>query len=105
MENETKLRIAKSGLIALVGAVVGTVDTVASGLPIFTAGIPIWETLKFLNYQDKCESYAFHRTIGTKEGLINYAKGLAPYIIGASVPFAVRYHKELYNLIRSLVEN
>lgn len=102
MGEERKIQLIRIGLGTLVGAVTGTIDCVTTGLPILTVGAPIWGTMRFLDYQWNCEKYGMGRWVKTSKGLVDCARGCIPHIVGASIPFAIRYHNELYNLVKNL---
>ncbi len=105
MKEETVEGLVMKGLAGLVGASIGTLDTLTTGWPIVTIGLPIWEICKFLSCQESYKRIVgIESEIGTLEGLMRYAQGLIPYTIGAAIPFSIKYHNEIYTFIKNLIE-
>ncbi len=87
---------AKSILCTGMGAVVGSIDCVASGLPILTAGLPILDHIRIAEASD----------LGVGDNRFpprEYYKGLITYALGASIPFIVKYHKEIAELTNKIL--
>ena len=88
---------AKSILYAGMGAIVGSIDCVSLGLPILTAGLPILDHIR------AAEAYELgigdYRLFLPKE----YYKGLITYALSASIPFIVKYHKEIAELTNKIL--
>lgn len=90
---------ALSGIRAAVGTLWGTIDcTVLGGIPVFTTGMIFVDHLKMAQIAD-AKKYGFcDSEVSFKE----YYKGLATYALGASIPFIMRYHKEIAELTDKL---
>lgn len=101
MKEKTREHLFKKGLSALVGGLWGTIDAVSTGLPILTTGLPVLEVAKFLDYQSHPE-ICIGEDVGTLEGLKGYAKSLPFYLAGALMPFAIKYHEEIYQAIEKI---
>lgn len=87
---------AKSILCAGMGAAVGSIDCIASGLPILTAGLPTLDHIR--------TAEAYDRNIGENRfPPREYYKGLVTYALSASIPFIVKYHKEITELTDKLL--
>ncbi len=100
MKQKNKEKLITSGLSAVIGGIYGTIDCIAFDLPILTAGLPIWETFKFLNAQSSIQDLNFPDNIKTTEYLSYLGKSLIPYTIGAGIPFAIKYNQEISEFLQ-----
>lgn len=101
LEKKIGEKRAKSILRAGMGVLWGTIDSISSGLPIITAGLPILEYARFIDIysrNDPLSNYAKENIAPVSE----HIKSLITYILGASVPFVIRYHKEIADLSNRL---
>jgi len=89
-------QIIFAGLGALFGALWGTLDCLTTGLPYVTIGMPVWEGIKFFDAQYSLPNF------GEKITLLEYCKKLIPYGLGANIPFAIKYHKEIVDFISQM---
>ncbi|MBD3303601.1 hypothetical protein GF343_00495 [Candidatus Woesearchaeota archaeon] len=81
----------KSILCAGMGAAVGSIDCISSGLPILTTGLPILDHIR------SAEAYEY----GFGDSRFpprEYYTGLITYALSASIPFIVKYHTEIAEL-------
>lgn len=93
---------SKSILRAGIGALWGTIDCVASGLPLITIGLPIWEHIQrndIYTRDDRLSEYAKQNAAPLSE----HIKSLVTYGLGASIPFIIRYHKEITDLSEKII--
>jgi hypothetical protein len=87
---------AKSVLRAGIGALWSTIDCVSSGLPILTLGMPILDHIRIAEAYD----YGFGDSRFPPR---EYYRGLITYALSASIPFIVKYHKEIAELTDKLL--
>ncbi|MFT4283172.1 MAG: hypothetical protein ACMXX6_01980 [Candidatus Woesearchaeota archaeon] len=79
------------------GTAIGTIDTIASGLPIFSFVNKAYQSAKFTHtYLDKNAPYReFIFDLYGDKPLKEYAKSSAYYLLGVSIPFTIKYSGEI----------
>lgn len=100
MKEETLEKII-TVIRTLPGLALGTIDCITTGVPIMSAGVPIYELAALMHSTSTLEGRRLVQ--GTPlENAKEYVKGSGPYLVGASIPFLVKYHKEIGELVNNL---
>ena len=94
-ERERVIRGILYGLNSAAGAFWGSLDVLTTGLPLLTAGVPLYEAFRAAEGREQ---------LGVKEENItflrhNRVKAKLYYLGGAVLPFAIAYRNELADLI------
>lgn len=84
------------GINATVGVLLGTIDTISSGLPILSVGVPLWDFVRYVEAKEYMKRQGWNDslefdapTTGTK------VKARLSYMLGVGVPFAIQYRNEI----------
>ncbi|MDD3175602.1 MAG: hypothetical protein PHU51_03930 [Candidatus Nanoarchaeia archaeon] len=84
-----------------VGMFWGTMDCISSGLPVLTIGLPLYElpnVIVGIIDNNICPE------MNKPEKITNLLKGYISYSIGASIPFAIKYHQEIINYTSNIMD-
>lgn len=95
------------GLNAVVGVGAGTIDAVTTGVPYLSVGLPVYDALVRISAIPQAKSLGIDPWMfvdDKKEFVKEVGKNRLAYALGATIPFAVKYHNEIINFVYQVAD-